>query len=79
VFVMACFGTGEPTDNAKPFYDWLQAADRQAEKSKDAFKDVKYAVCSTNCILLLHTLILFLNCRCLGWGKARHILNAIKM
>lgn len=40
----ACFGTGEPTDNAKPFYDWLVSPDRLKEKDSGVFKDVKYAV-----------------------------------
>lgn len=40
IFVMATYGEGEPTDNAKDFYDWLQQQDSVTE-----LNGVLYAVC----------------------------------
>ena len=42
VLVAACFGHGEPTDNAKEFYYWLMSKERDAEK--DRFKGLQYTV-----------------------------------
>lgn len=39
VFVLSTYGEGEPTDNAKNFFKWIQE-----EKEKDTFKDLPYAV-----------------------------------
>jgi len=39
IFVVATYGEGEPTDNAKAFYDWLISSQEQ-----DLLKDVKYTV-----------------------------------
>jgi sulfite reductase alpha subunit-like flavoprotein len=33
VMFLACYGMGEPTDNARGFYEWLMADERLAEKS----------------------------------------------
>lgn len=40
VLVMACYGTGEPTDNAKQFYDFVMAGSNKA----GSLKDVQYTV-----------------------------------
>lgn len=42
VLVMACYGTGEPTDNAKQFYDYLMANERK----NGSLKGLKYTVCA---------------------------------
>eukprot|EP00823_Brevimastigomonas_motovehiculus_P000724 TRINITY_DN1092_c0_g1_i1.p1 TRINITY_DN1092_c0_g1~~TRINITY_DN1092_c0_g1_i1.p1 ORF type:complete len:826 (-),score=252.42 TRINITY_DN1092_c0_g1_i1:321-2798(-) len=44
VFVIACFGEGQPTDNAKRFFDWLLSADRQGEKYKSFFSNVHFTI-----------------------------------
>jgi sulfite reductase alpha subunit-like flavoprotein len=38
--VLACYGQGEPTDNAKPFYDFVMAKERK----QGSLKDVRYTV-----------------------------------
>ncbi len=40
VFVVATYGEGEPTDNAKDFYEWLMSSDREP----DCFENLKYTV-----------------------------------
>jgi len=40
IFVLATYGEGEPTDNAKEFYEWLMDDEREA----GAFSKVKYTV-----------------------------------
>jgi len=42
VFVVSCFGQGEPTDSAKKMHQWLVDPARSAETSK--FKDLNFAV-----------------------------------
>ena len=38
--MLACYGQGEPTDNAKPFYDFVMAKERK----QGSLKDVRYTV-----------------------------------
>eukprot|EP00823_Brevimastigomonas_motovehiculus_P002362 TRINITY_DN1453_c1_g1_i1.p1 TRINITY_DN1453_c1_g1~~TRINITY_DN1453_c1_g1_i1.p1 ORF type:complete len:690 (+),score=240.58 TRINITY_DN1453_c1_g1_i1:44-2113(+) len=40
VFIMSTYGEGEPTDNAKQFYDWINSNAHE----KDELKHVNYAV-----------------------------------
>jgi NADPH-ferrihemoprotein reductase len=40
MFIVATYGEGEPTDNARDFNDWLGHSDRE----KDLFKKVKFCV-----------------------------------
>jgi NADPH-ferrihemoprotein reductase len=42
VLITACFGHGEPTQNAENFYRWL--ADAQREGERDFFKGVRFCV-----------------------------------
>lgn len=42
VLVTACFGTGEPTDNAKGFYKWLM--DQQREQDGKDWQKMHYAL-----------------------------------
>lgn len=39
LFLVATYGEGEPTDNAKPFFEWLTT-----QADGDAFKGMRYAV-----------------------------------
>eukprot|EP00455_Lapot_gusevi_P000133 TRINITY_DN10054_c0_g1_i1.p1 TRINITY_DN10054_c0_g1~~TRINITY_DN10054_c0_g1_i1.p1 ORF type:complete len:670 (+),score=138.47 TRINITY_DN10054_c0_g1_i1:132-2141(+) len=40
VFVVSCYGQGEPTDNARNFYDWLMSGERAPE----SLSGVKFSV-----------------------------------
>lgn len=40
IFVLATYGDGEPTDNARPFFNWLQ----RASHIEDSFKAVQFSV-----------------------------------
>jgi NADPH-ferrihemoprotein reductase len=40
VFLLATYGEGEPTDNAKEFFNWLQSPERPA----DLLKGIRYVV-----------------------------------
>jgi NADPH-ferrihemoprotein reductase len=40
MFIVATYGEGEPTDNARDFNDWLGHSDRE----KDLFNKVKFCV-----------------------------------
>jgi NADPH-ferrihemoprotein reductase len=41
IFILACYGEGEPTDNAKDFFKWLMS---EESKSQIDFKKVKYTI-----------------------------------
>ncbi|RYG48400.1 hypothetical protein EON67_07655 [archaeon] len=42
VFIVSCFGRGEPTDSAKAFVAWLNEPARESER--DAFSKLRYTV-----------------------------------
>ncbi len=42
--MQATFGQGEETDNAREFYKWLFADEREQEVEKNKMKDMQFAV-----------------------------------
>jgi NADPH-ferrihemoprotein reductase len=44
VFVVSCFGRGEPTDSAKKFYAWVMDAARDGEAGGKPLSGLKFAV-----------------------------------
>lgn len=47
MFLLATFGEGEPTDNARRFYEWITSK----EVDKDAAQGLDYAVSCIACFV----------------------------
>ncbi|KAL4962629.1 NADPH cytochrome P450 oxidoreductase family protein [Aspergillus stella-maris] len=42
IFILSTYGEGDPADNTVDFWDWLNSNDRNQEKPKKQFSDLRY-------------------------------------